>query len=178
MNTITFQAETTSERAAVVTVETEHAGAGKWFAAGLSVVLLVAVLLPIRENLKADPKDNFPLSYFPMFSEVRGETYKVTHLVGLDAESNRHTVRYTFAGTGGLNQVRRQIRKTVREGGAAGLCESVAARLAKSKQKSLASVSRIQVVTGEYRLNEFFAGDRTPVKEVTHATCNVERSKQ
>ncbi|MDX2041358.1 MAG: hypothetical protein SF097_08915 [Acidobacteriota bacterium] len=177
MNTITFQAEATHQHAAVA-AKAEQAGAGKWFPIGLSLVLLVAVLLPIKENLKANPKDNFPLSHFPMFSEVRGETYKVAHLVGLDAEANRHMVRHTFAGTGGLNQVRRQIRKTVREGGAATLCESVAARVAKSKQKSLAAVSQIQIVTGEYNLNEYFAGNKTPVKETTHATCNVERSKQ
>ncbi len=178
MDTITFESAAKRERATAATLETDRTGAGKWFAAGLSVALLVAVLLPIRENWKADPKDNFPLSYFPMFSEVRGETYKVAHLVGLDTEANRKLVSYKLAGTGGLNQVRRQIRKTVREGGAATLCQSVAERVAKSKQKSLASLSKIQIITGEYNLNEFFAGNKTPVKEITHATCNVERSKQ
>jgi len=159
-------------------VQSTPFGASKWAAAGLSLVMLVVVLLPIRENWKAKPKDDFPLSYFPMFSEVRGETYKVTHIVGLDARANRHLVRHTFAGTGGLNQVRRQIRKTVREGGSANLCQSVAARVAKSKQTALAEVSQIRIVTGEYKLNEFFAGDRKPVREVIHATCGVERSGQ
>jgi hypothetical protein len=153
-------------------------GASKWFAVGLSAVMLVAVMLPVRENWQTNPKDDFPLSYFPMFSEARGETYKVTHLVGLDAEANRTMIRHNFAGTGGLNQVRRQIRKTAREGGSAGLCQSVAARVAKSKQSALAAVSQIQVVTGEYRLNEYFAGNRNPVAEVVHATCEVERSRQ
>jgi hypothetical protein len=54
----------------------------------------------------------------------------------------------------------------------------VAARVAKSKQRALGPVTRIQVVTGDYRTNEFFAGNRTPVREVVHATCNVERSGQ
>jgi len=177
MNVISLHSEAVHKNADVAIERSKPFGASKWLAAGLSVVMLVVVLLPIRENWKAKPKDNFPLSYFPMFSEVRGETYKVTHIVGLDAQANRHLVRRTFAGTGGFNQVRRQVRKTVRDGGSANLCQSVAARVAKSKQTALADLNQIRIVTGEYKLNEFFAGDRKPVREVIHATCGVERSR-
>ncbi len=149
----------------------------KWFAAGLSVALLCAVLLPLKENWSAKPQDSFPLSHFPMFTDRRGETYEVTYLVGLDASGNQRKIRHTYAGTGGFNQVRRQIRKTVRKGGAADLCQSVAARVARVKRGELAEVNQVRVVTGEYRLNAFFAGDKTPVAEETHAVCNVERRK-
>jgi hypothetical protein len=149
----------------------------KWFATGLSVAMLCAVLSPLKENWSAKPRDSFPLSYFPMFSDRRGETYEVTYLVGLDSSQNRRKIKHTYAGTGGFNQVRRQIRNTVRRGGAAELCQAVAARVARVTRGALAEVNQVRVVTGEYRLNAFFAGDRTPVAEETHAVCNVERRK-
>ncbi len=151
-------------------------GARKWLATGTSLALLIAVLLPIRENWKATPVDGFPFSYFPMFSLERGETYQVTHLVGFDARDQRTLIHHSFAGTGGFNQVRRQIRKKVQNGKAEGLCRSVARRVAASPEAPIAGVNRIQIVTGEYKINEFFAGNRAPVNETVHANCPVERS--
>ncbi|MDX2034990.1 MAG: hypothetical protein SF339_30220 [Blastocatellia bacterium] len=151
--------------------------AERGFAIGLSALLLCATLWPLRENWRENPRDSFPLSYFPMFSDKRGETYEVTHLVGVAGNGERRKIRHTYAGTGGFNQVRRQIRKTVRRGRAAELCRSVADRVARVRRGELAEVAEVRVVTGEYGLNSFFAGNQKPVAEEIHAVCNVERNR-
>jgi hypothetical protein len=46
-------------------------GRSKLLALCFSVAMIGAVLLPLRENLRHRPKDNFPLSYYPMFSDRR-----------------------------------------------------------------------------------------------------------
>ena len=73
--------------------------------------MVAAVFSPVAENWRDHPSDGFPLSYYPMFSRQRGEVYRQTHLVGVDAENNRILIPYRFAGAGGFNQVRRQINR-------------------------------------------------------------------
>ncbi|NJM08485.1 hypothetical protein HC891_23350 [Candidatus Gracilibacteria bacterium] len=47
-------------------------------ARGFSMVLVGAVLAPLIENWRAAPRDNFPLSYYPMFSARRSKRSKFT----------------------------------------------------------------------------------------------------
>ena len=77
--------------------------------AGLFGLLLMgATVAPIEQNWRPHPNDNFPFSYYPMFSEKRGEIYAVSYIVGLDVQGNRHLISHRLAGSGGLNQTRRQ----------------------------------------------------------------------
>ncbi|MGH7961303.1 MAG: hypothetical protein ACRERD_05690, partial [Candidatus Binatia bacterium] len=92
------------------------------------------------------------------------------------AEGNRHRIRYAYAGTGGFNQIRRQIDKTVRQGEAAQLCHSVASRIADEAKQQVAAVTTIRIVTGSYRFADYFSGDKTPLGETVHASCAVEWS--
>lgn len=144
---------------------------GKGFASALSLALIGAVLLPIAENWRRKPKDSFPLSYYPMFCKRRGKCERVTYLVGIDARGTRHPLPYHCAGSGGLNQVRRQIRRLARRDGAAEeLCASVAARLARRRDGRYADLVAIHLVTGKYRLADFFAGRQEPEWERVRAT--------
>ena len=68
-----------------------------------------------------------------MFTEKRAEKARVTSTVGFDAQGNRELIPYLFAGTDGLNQVRKQIRKMAQTGKATALRRSVAVRIAQSK---------------------------------------------
>ena len=155
----------------------------KGFAGVFSALVVGAVLLPVVQNWRERPKDGFPLSYYPMFSLKRSDSTTVRYLVGLDAHGERHLLPHTYAGTGGLNQVRRQINKVVRGGKAGTLCRLVAARVAQRDEERFAGVVTVQVVVGRYRLTDYFAERRGSVwermdasrtREHVEASCPVE----
>src|SRR5262245_49850109 len=83
---------------------------GKRRAALLSLLMIGAVLWPIQENLRAKPRDNFPLSYYPMFSNKREAVETFYYMVGRDAKGTRYQIPYRSIGDGGGNQIRRQLR--------------------------------------------------------------------
>ncbi len=151
---------------------------GKGLAGGLSLLTIGAVLWPVTQNWRKIPKDSFPLSYYPMFSAKRSKKATVHYLVGLGARGERHLIPYTYAGTGGLNQVRRQINRVVRGGRADTLCRIVAAKVAQEEEDRFGGVVTVQVVTGEYRLTDYFTGNRDPVSERVRASCRVERPRR
>ena len=156
----------------------------KGFAGVFGAVLIGAVIWPVVQNWREQPKDGFPLSYYPMFSLKRSDSTTVRYLVGLDAHGVRHLLPHTYAGTGGLNQVRRQINKVVRGGKADTLCKLVAARVAQTDEERFAGVVTVQVVVGRYRLTDYFAETRGSVwerldasrtRDHVEASCPVER---
>jgi hypothetical protein len=148
---------------------------GRRRSAALSVALLALILAPVAENFRGAPEDSFPLSYYPMFSARRSSTPKVTYLVGLSAAGDRYPIHYRYAGVGGMNQVRRQIRRRVREGAADVLCADVASKVARARKAPLADVVTVQIVTGEFRLDDYFRGDKRPLQEEVEASCAVQR---
>ena len=156
----------------------------KGFAGVFGALMIGAVLMPVVQNWRERPKDGFPLSYYPMFSLKRSDSTTVRYLVGLDAHGRRHLLPHTYAGTGGLNQVRRQINKVVRGGKADTLCRLVAAKVAQRDEERFAGVVTVQVVVGRYRLTDYFAEKRGSVwermdasrtREHVEASCPVER---
>jgi len=147
----------------------------KALAGAASLLTVCAVLWPVVQNWRKKPKDNFPLSHYPMFSAKRPKSASFTYLVGLGAGGKRHLLPHTYVGAGGLNQVRKHIRKAVVGGKADELVRLVAASLALDVEERFSSVVTVQVVTGKYRLQDYFAGKRTPAREVVHASCPVER---
>jgi hypothetical protein len=144
---------------------------GKALAGLFSLLLIGGTLAPIAENWRDRPRDSFPFSYYPMFSQKRDGTYRVNYMVGLDAQGNRHLISYKLAGEGGFNQTRRQINKRVRKGQAARLCRSVAARVARADQPPYTEIVTVNVVTGSYRFADYFAGNKTPLSEHVRAAC-------
>ena len=50
----------------------------------LTIVISVAVVLPVGQNFSSDPVDSFPLSYYPMFSKERGKTIDMIYIAGFD----------------------------------------------------------------------------------------------
>lgn len=145
------------------------------YAAALGIVAVVGS--PIRENFKplAKREDDYPLSYFPMFSHKRGRVGRVNHLIGLDAEDNEIPLAYTLAGHGGLNQVRRQINRRVREKKAVAVARDVAANVAASNKRAYADVERVQVVTSWHDYDEWFDGNKVPKRRKLRAEVPVPR---
>jgi predicted DCC family thiol-disulfide oxidoreductase YuxK len=150
----------------------------KAFAALSGCLLMGAVLMPIAQNWHPIPKDNFPLSYYPMFSEKRGVTYVVNYLVGVDGQGNRLLIPHQFAGKGGFNQTRRQINRLEREGKAGVLCRAVAGKVARKPVSPYSGIVTIRVVTGRFRFADYFAGKKDPLNERVRASCQVVREEQ
>ena len=148
----------------------------KQLAGAFSIILLVVVASPIVENWKSSPRDDFPLSYYRMFSEERADTQRVNYLVGLDSRGQRFLVPYQYAGPGGMNQVRRQMNKLVERGDARRLCQTVATRVSRAGGR-LPDLRTIEVTTGTFRLSDYFAGHATPVAERVSARCSVEQGR-
>lgn len=150
---------------------------GKRIPALLSAVVVLILLSPLLENWKAKPHDSFPLSYFPMFAARRGETYQANSLVGLDAAGNRTLLSYRLAGSGGFNQVRRQITAKLKKKRGDEICETVASKLARSRRRDLRNVETVQVVSVTHDMNKFFARGNSQVAEKVYASCAVPREQ-
>ena len=157
------------------TADARRAARGKWLAGAFSLAMIAIVSWPVVENWKPEPRDSFPLSYYRMFSEDRADRQRLTYLVGLDGRGNRYLIPYQFAGTGGMNQVRRQINRRVEQGGAVELCRSVASRLRRSTRRP-PGVDTVEVITGTFRMSTYFAGNRAPLEENVRARCAVDEA--
>jgi len=152
-----------------------RAASSKWAASLLSVVVMAAVLFPVAQNWVDVPQDDFPLSYYPMFSFEKGDRQRVTYLVAYDAVGTRLLLPYQYAGTGGMNQVRRQMNKQLERGQAPRLCRNVASRVARSGDLP-AGIHTVEIVTGTFFMTQFFAGNRVPASESVRAQCPVQRA--
>lgn len=129
--------------------------------------LVAAVLWPARQHGRADLQDGFPLSCYPMFTARRRKKGTVVHLVGVGPDGGQQVLSHKLAGSGGLNQVRRQLTLAARDGRA----EQVLARVA--RRPEAAGLVEVLLVSSTFRYDAFFAGDRTPVREVVHAAAAV-----
>ena len=146
------------------------------YLAGTALVALVAS--PVVQNWRPRAKrvDDFPLSYYPMFTARRGASGTVHHLIGLDADGGEHVVHFRHAGSGGLNQIRRQITRRVKQGRADAVARTVADSVALSRDPSERRIERVQVVTSRHRYDTFFGGDRTPRERTVRAEAMVPRT--
>src|SRR5262245_21420398 len=148
---------------------------GKLRATYLSLAMVGAVLWPLHQNWSDKPRDNFPLSYYPMFSTKRQATETFYYMLGRDAEGGRYLIPYTFAVPGGLNSVRRRIRRIVEEGRATDLGRSVAKRVSRKDALPWSKIVTVAVVRGRYVVDDYFHGRKDPVSEQVKASCTVER---
>lgn len=153
-------------------VSIEHARAKLLTGLG-SLVVICAVLTPMAENWSDDPRDDFPLSYYPMFTKLRADTTSIVHVVGFDERGQAYRVGYKLVGSGGMNQVRKQIRRQLKAGRADDLCRTVAKRMSGKKSRSTAAISTVAIVTSRYELDEYMFGDRSPLRQRVEASCRV-----
>jgi hypothetical protein len=151
------------------------APARKWAAGAMSLVLLALVASPVIENWKADPDDDFPLSYYPMFTDDRSDRQRLNYLIGIDDSGNRQLLESQLVGPGGVNQARRQMSKLIGQKRAPQLCRSVASRVADSAKRHK-DIVQVEIVTGTFRMSDFFGGSTpSPSSEDVRARCPVLR---
>lgn len=124
-------------------------------------------------------RDSFPLSTYPMFSTDRKGRVTVPHVIGITADGQRVPLHYRHYGTGGLNQVRKQIARAVRGGDAAKIAQRYADALASPTRKLRsreAAVQRVLVVRSRFSFDDYFNQDEPstrPSSETIHAQCDV-----
>lgn len=125
----------------------------------LAGALLTAIALPARHlGAEREVRDSFPFSHYPMFSARRSAHYRVAHLLGVDAAGTSRPLHYSYLGTGGLNAVRRQVRRRVRAGDGQVLATQAAERLAARNRAEDRAITEVRVVRGRYRLEAYLRG--------------------
>lgn len=141
-----------------------------------STLLLIVVAWPVLENWHPQAKDDFPLSYYPMFSAKRDSTSRLRYFVGYDSTGRRHCISHNYIGKGGMNQVRRQINKYARQGSGQKLAKKVARRVAKSREWPFCQLTYLELVEGEYHVDNYFIrGDKTPLSETVICRQAIEK---
>ena len=75
--------------------------------------------------------------------------------------------------TDGENQLRKQLRRWVRQGRARELCERVARRAAGREQ--LKHLRTVAIATSKHSLQDYIDGDLRPVASRLHALCRIPR---
>jgi hypothetical protein len=148
----------------------------KGFAMFFSLMVTGAVLFPITENFKKKPQDNFPLSYYPMFSHKRDKDYALSYVVGYDMTGARHQVPYRYIGSGGFNQVRRQVNRYVREETPEKIAKRTCKRLSRCDEAPYNNLVRVEVITGIYNMDNYFInGDTKPLSEKVLCSQQIEK---
>lgn len=132
-------------------------------------------------------EDSFPLSTYPMFSADRQGRIVIPHVIGLSADGERIAPHYRHGGSGGLNQVRKQLARAIRLGHAELIAQDYADSLARqrtaggeprsagiaARREREARIHTVQVVRSRFIFDDYFAGDSAPQAEAVHAECIV-----
>ena len=111
-----------------------------------------------------------------MFSYKRGETYSLRYVVGYDANGERYKIPYKVIGTGGFNQVRRQINKRSKRGEGEVLLTQVADRIVGYDKKPYSDLIQLKLVKGTYHFDTYFlTDDKSPIKEKIISEKKIDR---
>ena len=146
------------------------------YAVVFSLAAVTLIGIPVIQNFREKPDDGFPLSYYPMFSKERHGVTELSHPIGIREDGTTIDLHYRTVSRGGMNQVRRQIRKIIRNGDGKELCHDVAEHVAKSRRKEYQDIVAVAIVTDTYDFHEFFSGNRTPRRRKVIARCAVKRN--
>jgi hypothetical protein len=141
-------------------------------------VLLAAVsLVVISPALARQPKDDYPLSSYPMFSTNKDPKTTVSQAVALAGEEVT-VLGPRFLGTDEVLQARATIARAVRAGpqATAALCADIARRVAERGEMRAATHVEIRTVTHD-SLVYFGTGDTKPAQTSSHARCPVSHGK-
>jgi hypothetical protein len=141
-----------------------------------SFIMAGVVAWPVTENLKKKPSDNFPLSYYPMFSFKRDADYTLNYIVGYDAGNKRYYIPYRYIGSGGFNQARRQLNRKVKKNEGGAVLQKVRNRIIKRNEPPYNQLTKIQLVRGRFNFDKYFiSGNKEPEDETILAFKMIEQ---
>ena len=148
---------------------------GRAIATIVSLVVVAVVYWPVHQNWSDSPGDDFPLSYYPMFTSQRSSTTTIYHAVGRTEDGDTVDLPGKLAGAGGMNTVRRQMRKMCQDGRSDELAARVADRLAGLRFANQHKIMAVEVVKSRYALESCIAESVDPVSREVLATHPVQR---
>jgi hypothetical protein len=140
-----------------------------------SVVVCGAVLSPIVQGFRDTPRDDFPLSWFPMFAAARPAIEKPVYAVAIGGGEHAFVPSHYWT-AGGFNQGAFQLLDAASVGPTKlrPLCERIARAVAKRPPRGVSSPGEVEIRRGAYSLETFFgAGDSTPISETVLVSCPV-----
>lgn len=143
-----------------------------------SALMLFLVWMPIQENWQTPPVDSFPLSYYPMFSFERKEFAHVTHPNGFTKDQERITIPLEYLGVGGMNTIRKQLRKIIHfdEARRKEYCLNILQQVIESNDPQLQQIVEIRLITGLYFIADYYEGKKLPRSESLHMSCHRDES--
>ena len=126
--------------------------------------MLLALFIPVVQNFSSEPRDDFPLSHFPMFTSARDGRTELVHAVGVLDNGDEINLHFVYAGSGGMNEVRKRMRVFAQSGRSQELCERIARRARKSGLAEADRLRSVLLVRDTYEFERFFRGDGQPTK--------------
>ena len=122
------------------------------------------------------PQDSFPLSNFPMFSSVRGESW-IHVVMGFDEAGVGRPIPPRLIGSLEVMQAAETIRKAVARKQSPTLCARVAERVA--EHPDYGDIVRLEVQSRRFEPRTYFVSEagRVPSKVRVQARCPVGRSE-
>jgi len=150
----------------------------KGVAAVITLGFVIAVFLPVSPQFRGDHGDEFPFSWYPMFSRPRPALEKAHYVLGLGENGERYIIHAKYYVKGGMNQARRQLDRLVRTRRTAQeTCDRAARNLVRRQRQ--AEVVELRVVRGFYDMEKYFSRRETlPEKEEVLARCFIERATE
>lgn len=138
---------------------------------------MLVIASPILENWKDEPKDDFPLSYYPMFIQNRGEETLVAYLFGVDKDKNYYTIPnyYVIPGSD-FNSARKQIMRIIINNQSLELCKFTAKVLRIIEEEPFNKITHLVVISSKVNIAEFMKSEGInfrPEENNVHAKCRV-----
>jgi hypothetical protein len=146
------------------------------FGAALRTIVVCGVVVsPVVQGFRDAPRDDFPLSWFPMFARARPDVETPVYAVAIGG-GQRVAVGVRYWTSGGFNQGATQMLLAAAAGSSAlrPLCERIAAEVGKHPPAGIESPSEIRILRGSYSRETYFRdGDSKPMREDVLTTCPV-----
>ncbi|HEU4410697.1 MAG TPA: hypothetical protein VFS43_35925 [Polyangiaceae bacterium] len=139
-----------------------------------ALIGLAASAALVSPVLRREPRDGFPLSTYPMFSEHRERELTLVHAVAAFEGGERKPLPPRLLGTEEVLQARSLLRRSVEAGEAPALCARVAERLrAEGPRPAFQAAREVEVRTDTYDVLSYYE-TRTPARPgVVHARCPI-----
>ncbi|MFO7565261.1 MAG: hypothetical protein R6X02_21640 [Enhygromyxa sp.] len=150
---------------------TEHEAFARAPALLISALMIAVTLWPLSWERG---RDSFPLSPYPMFSTIRERPW-IDVIVGFDAAGNEHRIGPELIANAEVMQAAQTVSKAIRRRQARGLCEQVAARVAKRPNQG--ELVRLEVQSRQFDPRTYFVSDagKVPLRLRRRASCEVAR---
>jgi hypothetical protein len=145
-------------------------------AAATTIALCLAVLSPLIPADDGKLKDDFPLTWYPMFRGVRPSVETLLWVRASLADQTTRPVPVGYWTRGGMSEGRAHLDRAVAERDLPEFCAFVARELGRRRSGWAPRVMTLEVVRTRWRLETYFTrSDAAPLNEKVLHTCRIER---